>query len=120
MTDRVILKWDVPVDGRAHRIGGGQIVHVACQYYDDVVTAWSVEPRHTPTARRRVQVFRTGVPLPYFAQHLGTALAANGVRVWHLFQLPEVEPQLPNMEDVELPETSDTVDMNDARTKVAP
>jgi hypothetical protein len=119
VTDRAVLKWDVPVDDTTHRIGGGQIVHVGCQYASDVVTVWTVEPRRGATTRRRVQVFNTGHPLPYFAEHVGTAMAANGALVWHLFELPEVTPVLPPEDgviDVELPEA----DMADATTRVAP
>jgi hypothetical protein len=43
---------------------------------------------------RLVQVFGTGHPLPYFAEHLGSAVAVNGGLVWHLFSLPEVAPEL--------------------------
>lgn len=123
MTDRAVLKWDVPVDDTTHRVGGGQIVHVGCQYADDVVTVWTIEPRNRDavTAMRLVQIFGTGHPLPYFAEHVGTAMAANGALVWHLFELPEVAPELPGVEDgivdVELPGTAD---MADATTRVAP
>jgi len=114
-----VLKWDVRVDDRTHRIGGGQVVHVACQHYDDVVTVWTIEPRNgAGLPKRTVQVYGTGHPLPFFAEHLGTALAANGHLVWHLFALPEIEPKLPGVDDVELPET--LTDTADATTRIAP
>jgi hypothetical protein len=96
VTDRVVLKWPVAVDDRVHRIGGGQIVHVACQdpREIDCVMVWTIEPRpargESPVPTREVQVFGTGQPLPFFADHLGTAITANGQLVWHLFALPPV------------------------------
>lgn len=96
MTDRVVLKWPVSVDDRPHRIGSGQVVHVACQDPTDPawVEVWTIEPRprngEVPIPTREVQVFGTGQPLPFFATHLGTALAANGRLVWHVFSLPPV------------------------------
>jgi hypothetical protein len=127
VTDRAVLKWQVAVDDREHRIGGGEIVHVAVQYPDqpDVVTVWTVEPRNRDavTAMRLVRVFGTGHPLPYFATPLGSAVTANGRLVWHLFELPEVEPKLPYMEgveDVPLPEASVAEDTADATAKIAP
>lgn len=110
MTDRAVLKWQVSVDDRSHRIGGGEIVHVAVQYPDqpDVVTVWTVEPRNRDavTNMREVQVYGTGHPLPYFATHVGSAVAENGGLVWHLFQLPEVAPELPEVVEAHAEATS--------------
>jgi hypothetical protein len=93
MTDRVVLKWPVSVDDRTHKIGGGQIVHVACQFPRDVsvVMVWTIEPRNEGARlpKRKVQIFGTGQPLPFFAEHLGSAVVGGGNLVWHLFLLPE-------------------------------
>jgi hypothetical protein len=97
MNDRVVLKWPVAVDDRIHRIGSGEILHVACQSQSDqdagCVMVWTIEPRPkrgepAPVPTREVQVYGTGHPLPFFAKALGTAVAANGRLVWHLFELP--------------------------------
>ena len=98
MTDRVVLKWPVAVDDRPHKIGSGQILHVACQSQEtsdaNCVMVWTIEPRpargEVPLPTREVQVFGTGQPLPFFAEPLGTASAAGGRLIWHLFSLPPV------------------------------
>jgi len=93
VTDRVVLKWAVSVDDTPHKIGGGEIVHVACQYPEDptTVTVWTVEPRNegARVLPRTVQVYGTGQPLPLFAQPLGSTVAAGGRLVWHLFWMPQ-------------------------------
>jgi hypothetical protein len=92
VSDRAVLKWPVAVDDRPHRIGGGEVVHVDCQNPHDpsVITIWTIEPRYAqPEPKRRVQVFGTGQPLPFFAEHLGSVVAAEGQLVWHAFQLPD-------------------------------
>lgn len=100
MTDRAVLKWQVSVDDRPHKIGGGEVVHVAVQYPDrpDVVTVWTIESRDEGARPRprTVQIYGTGQPLPYFACHLGSAVAVNGGLVWHCFELPEITPVLPD------------------------
>jgi hypothetical protein len=94
VTDRIVAKWPVSVDDKPHPIGGGEVVHVACQDPSvvDVVTVWTVEYRNPDVAktvpRRLVQVFGTGQPLPYFSKPLGSALALGGRLVWHVFELP--------------------------------
>lgn len=91
--DRAVLKWPVAVDDRPHKIGGGQVVHVANQYDDEinVVTIWTIEPRYgSVLPKRTVQVYGTGQPLPIFATHLGSVVVAGGHLVWHAFELPRV------------------------------
>lgn len=105
MTDRVVLKWLVPVDDRVHRIGSGQVVHVGAQYPGDydVVTVWTIEPRHVPVSQtRQVQVYGTGHPLPFFAEHLGSAVVAEGRFVWHVFELPGPGQEAAGQVDVEV------------------
>jgi len=111
-----VLKWQVSVDDRPHKIGGGDIVHVAIQYpqQPDVVTVWTIEPRSDTTPKREVQVYGTGHPLPFFAKHLGSCTTLDGGLVWHLFELPTVEDRIPGVQDVDLPEPIST------ETKVAP
>ena len=92
MTDRIVAKWTVAVDDKPHQIGGGTVVHIACQFPDvlNVVTVWTIEPRNAEAAppKQTVQVFGTGQPLPLFAVPLGSAITASGRLVWHLFSLP--------------------------------
>lgn len=87
--DRVVLKWPVPVDDHTHKIGGGSVIHVDCQDPHDPshVMVWTVEQREGPVPQRTVQVFGTGQPLPFNAEHLGSAMALGGRLVWHVFQL---------------------------------
>lgn len=94
MSDRIVAKWPVAVDDTPQKVGGGEVVHVACQYLHrpNVVTIWTIEPRNPDAAspKRTVQVYGTGQPLPSFAKPLGTAIAAGGDLVWHLMELPPV------------------------------
>jgi hypothetical protein len=94
VSDRAVLKWDVPVDDQPHEVGGGEVVSVACQHPDhrpDVVTIWTIETRPALTdPKRTVQVYGTGHPLPFFAIPLGTAIVMSGNLVWHLMELPPV------------------------------
>jgi hypothetical protein len=90
--DRAVLKWPVSVDDRSHKIGGGPVVHVDSQNPHDpsMVVVWTIEPRYAQAEpKRRVQVYGTGQPLPYFAEHLGSVVTAGGQLVWHVFQLPD-------------------------------
>ncbi len=106
MTDRRVLKWPVPVDDRPHLIGTGDIIHVDCQSPTDpsMVTVWTIEPRYVPVRQtRRVQVFGTGQPLPYFATHIGSALALRGQIVWHAFELPGQDAESETAETTEAP-----------------
>jgi hypothetical protein len=94
MTDRIVAKWPVQVDDRTHKIGGGDVVHVACQDPTrvNVVTVWTIEPRDAGfSTKRTVQVFGTGQPLPFFAKPLGSGIAGGGRLVWHVFELPGPE-----------------------------
>ena len=94
MTDRAVLKWEVPVDDRPHEIGGGEIVSVACQFPEsrpDVVMVWTIESRPELTVPKRVvQVYGTGHPLPNIVTPLGSAIAVGGGLVWHVMELPRV------------------------------
>lgn len=84
-----VLKWDVPVDDKAHPIGTGPVVHVDCQHEDPaVVQVWTEEPAdgHGPE-RRLAQVVATGMPYPDHGQHIGTAKVYAGRIMWHVVVL---------------------------------
>lgn len=83
-----VLKWDVSVDDRSHPIGVGRVLHVAIQYHPDQVQVWTLEDEMTLRSERHVQVFATGQPLPgSTTAHVGTAIAAGGALVWHVFEV---------------------------------
>ena len=88
-----VLKWNVPVDDRPHRIGAGEVVHVGCQFGPESVQVWTEESALTRGSERRVRVFGTGQKVPFDALHLGSTVTSNGAIVWHLFDVPfEVTP----------------------------
>jgi hypothetical protein len=76
-----ILRWEVPVDDKPHRVPSG-IAHVASRN-PHVVEVWTT-PTNTPDVM--VQVVGTGQPYPDGWTWLGTALAPGGL-VWHLMQV---------------------------------
>lgn len=92
-----VLRWSVPVDDRAHEIGGGQILHVDCRPPDlttpaGIVEIWTLEETdenlNTTAPKRQVQVFGTGHPLPTsHGAFLGSALDLGGRLVWHAFEV---------------------------------
>lgn len=90
---KAVWKYDVPVDGAAHAVHVPGLphappmpLHVACQTAPDVVQVWFlVDPSHPVMVERKLQVFGTGQPIPDGAGWVGTALAAEGRLVWHLF-----------------------------------
>lgn len=83
------LKWSVPVDDSSHEMGTGQVLKVACQHDHESVQVWTLEDETTlARAPRSARAFATGQPLPGAAMaHIGTALAADGQLVWHLFEV---------------------------------
>lgn len=85
-----VLKWEVPVDEEFHLVGSGQVVHVACQADPGTVAVWTCESEEEGRLRvsRAVRAYPTGRPVPPLLEHLGTALAADGALVWHLFGEP--------------------------------
>lgn len=91
---RRILRWNVFVDDRPHRIGSGRVVLVACRSEPDVVEVWTDEtlPEGWPAtdceSHRAVQVFGTGHQIPPEAGHvLGSAIAHGGALVWHVVEM---------------------------------
>lgn len=83
--DRAVFRYGVPVDDRWHTHAlTGAVLHVDCRQ-PDLVEVWAL---HTggPGLPRVFRVFGTGQPVPPVARHVGTALAADGVLVWHLFE----------------------------------
>lgn len=101
MTDRRVLRWDVPVDDSWHQIGGGPVMLVDCRALipgapTGRVEVWTLErvgadwPKSGPLDQtREVAVFGTGHRLdPQARTHLGSVLdpAVGGSLVWHIFE----------------------------------
>lgn len=106
-TARRVLRWEVPVDDDWHKIGGGQVLHVAVRRDRYTVEVWTLEPSrmarvmvgNEPTDReiatitepmRTVRVYGTGQAISDAdTEHLGTAIAPETLDymrlVWHLF-----------------------------------
>lgn len=84
-----VLKWEVPVDDKRHKIGPGPVVHIATQYgHNDLLTVWTEEDAWTElpyNKLRTVQVFGTGHP--YEGKVLGTVVITGGHLVWHVVDL---------------------------------
>lgn len=85
-----VLKWIVPVDDEPHEIGGGPVVHIACQNGPGLVMVWTEEPTNPsrPTEPRTAQVYGTGHEVPDRLVHLGSTLALDGALVWHCYAEP--------------------------------
>lgn len=99
-----VLKWTVPVDDAPHKIGGGPVAHVDCQFRGEVnrggeyvrtdhfVQVWTIEgdAEQVPTPRH-VQVYGTGMYLPEVGGeangHVGSCL--DGQLVWHVFTVDD-------------------------------
>lgn len=90
---RKVLKWTVAVDDREHPIGPGKVCLVACQNGSNAVQVWTEEevtdngngPVRDP---RAAVVIGTGHKAPDGWEHIGSALAAGGALVWHLYAQP--------------------------------
>ena len=82
-----VLKWSVPVDDKPHQIGSGKVVMVACQYGPESAQVWTEESG--VGYDRQAQVYGTGHHIPGDWSHLGSAVAADGRLVWHLYAEPE-------------------------------
>lgn len=85
-----VLKYTVPVDGQWHEIGVGDIAFVACQNSADTVQVWVVEDSEANASSPsnyvpRARVHGTGHPVEDDAHYAGSALAAGGSLVWHVF-----------------------------------
>lgn len=89
-----VYRYDVPIDENWHDLLlSGAVLHVAVRQ-SDVVTLWAL---HTdgPPVRRRFMVFGTGETLAPDVRHVGTALAAGGAEVWHVFERGAGGDQIP-------------------------
>ena len=75
------------MDDDWHRIGAGELLHVAARE-PSVVEVWTLEEpdgNRTP-ATRTVRVYGTGQPISEAdVEFLGTALVPGVRLVWHLF-----------------------------------
>lgn len=79
--------YQVPADGREHRIVlGGRIVHVEARFVD-AVEFWAIHDDDGEQAQRAFQVFGEGQEIPAGATHVGSAIAPGGRFVRHLFSL---------------------------------
>ena len=90
MSNRV-LKWPVVADGDSYFVSGTP-VFVACtddKIYD-VVHVWTLSSESVTDETRKLQIFATGQPVPDDAVYVGTALAAGGALVWHVFDVGNV------------------------------
>lgn len=83
---RAVYRYEVPVDDQWHTLDlSGAVLHVAARQAD-VVEVWALNSGG-PKVGREFRVFGTGHPLPLAArQHVGTAFAADGALVWHLWE----------------------------------
>jgi len=85
VTAATVYRYTVPVDDRWHTLDlTGPIVHVDCRR-PDLVEVWALAGAE-PERPRTLRVFGTGHPLPDDVTYVGTALAAGGALVWHLFE----------------------------------
>jgi hypothetical protein len=81
-----VWKATIPVDDQWHEIETGPIVHVACQHGGSRVDTVEIWFENEPLAPRNYMVVGTGHPVPEFATHVGTGIAANGSLVWHVYE----------------------------------
>ncbi len=90
MTDRRVLRYEVPVDDQWHRIRcPGEVRHVAARQVD-VVEFWAVTgPWIGRGVDREFRVYATGQPIPASRVrglwYEGGAITPDGALVWHLF-----------------------------------
>jgi hypothetical protein len=83
---RTVFRYDVPVDDRPHEFElRGPLLAVGCRKAD-VVEFWALRDTAVVEFVRTYQVFGTGQP-DVDGVHRGTAYAADGQLVWHLFEL---------------------------------
>jgi hypothetical protein len=87
MSERVIRRYEVPVDDRWHTVPlTGPIIYVGSRS-PGIVELWAISDSQLPQRAHKYRVFGAGLPLPAEAgSHVGTALAAGGALVWHLFE----------------------------------
>jgi hypothetical protein len=93
-----VLKYTIPVDDYGHAVTGrfthplAPFAHVACQDGPDSVQVWAeTVTDDVAETTRALQVYGTGHPVPDKAWFVGTAVAAGGRLVWHLYDVTEVE-----------------------------
>lgn len=88
---KIVLKWDVPADDRPHEIGGGRVVHVACQSGPGVVQVWTEEwdKNSLPYPKRTAYVVGTGQPFDESGTVVGTVVEPVNGRwlVWHVVRV---------------------------------
>ncbi len=80
-----VLRWSLPVDDQIHEFElRGPIVHVAARQLD-MVDLWEVADDRRRPVKVRMQAYGTGQEVLHGARYIGTALAAGGALVWHVF-----------------------------------
>jgi len=89
-----IFRYEVPVDDRWHvvELRGGEVLHVATRERPDVVEFWALHDERQPSRKPSFLVIGTRQPVPPDATYQGTALAADGRLVWHLFERTPERP----------------------------
>ncbi len=81
-----IHRFEIPVDGRWHRIGlNCDPLSVGCRVFN-VVEFWAVESGLNP-AVRAFRIVGTGESMPDHCRYWGTAVTPDGQLVWHLVEL---------------------------------
>ena len=87
-----VLKWNIPVDDRRHTIGGGQVLHAACQNHYDVIQVWTEETGEKPD-RIEAQIFGTGYTYPDDGVAVATVPVKFGTHdlVWHVIVFPDTK-----------------------------
>lgn len=85
---KLFLKWTIPVDDKAHIVGGGPVLHVASQFgSSDEVHIWTEEVAEFDS-KRLAQIVATGQVIPDDYIHLGSVIVQGGHLVWHVVQVP--------------------------------
>jgi hypothetical protein len=97
---RRMFRYVVPVDDTAHviRLSHSPVAVAAAggehgRYLS--VEFWAEHTEGAPQVKRAFRVFGTGHPLPEDARWVGTCARMPNGLVFHLFEVPAVEPWFP-------------------------
>ena len=89
---RAVYRYQVEIDGHTQVSLTGDPVAVAALPRNAGVEFWAEHTEGATQVKRAFQVFGTGHPLPEGAQWRGTCQRTPHGLVWHLYELPEVQP----------------------------